>query len=81
LYEWSAGALQPVSLLPGEETEAVEGVLGNPKVGAREARAVSNDGSRVIWTAPGNGHLYMRDTVTVKRCSSMLLRAPKGLGK
>jgi len=81
LYEWSAGALQPVSLLPGEETEAVEGVLGNPKVGAREARAVSNDGSRVIWTAPGNGHLYMRDTVTGETVQLDAAQGSKGPGE
>jgi hypothetical protein len=66
LYEWSAGALQFVSLLPdGEPAGLAE--LGYWHVAAR---AISSDGSRVIWTVPGEaqedkrGHLYMSDSET-----------------
>ncbi len=65
LYDWAAGALQLVSVLPG----------GTPAKGLVElgyshdsANAISGDGSRIIWTTaeeePKLGHLYMRDTAT-----------------
>jgi DNA-binding beta-propeller fold protein YncE len=64
LYEWAAGKLQPVSVLPAG-TPASNADLGYLHV---TAHAVSNDGSRVIWTTfeepTRTGHLYMRDTVT-----------------
>ncbi len=60
LYEWNAGALSPVSVLPGGEpvAEGVESSLGLKDLAAR--RAISSDGSRVVWGAAGN--LYLRDT-------------------
>jgi phosphodiesterase/alkaline phosphatase D-like protein len=68
LYEWSAGKLTFVSLLPegsqGTPAPAVElGFAGHVL-----AHAVSNDGTRVIWTSQnaGPGHLYMRDTATAQ---------------
>ena len=64
LYEWAGGRLQFVSLLPGG-MPALEPELGYRNVAAH---AISNDGSRLIWTSreeEGLGqHLYMRDTVT-----------------
>jgi hypothetical protein len=62
LYEWSAGELQLVSLLPGGTTPASAAELGF--AGHVLAHAISSDGSRVIWTnqVAGPGHLYMRDT-------------------
>jgi hypothetical protein len=63
LYEWSSQepsteALQSVSILPQSEGGgAVGGQLGAPY---REGRAISDDGSRVVWSAYG---LYLRDTV------------------
>jgi hypothetical protein len=61
LYEWAAGSLQFVSLLPSG-TPASEAELGFE--GHVLAHAISSDGSRVIWTnnIAGPGHLYMRDT-------------------
>jgi hypothetical protein len=59
LYEWTAGVLQPVSILPEEKwTDAYLGA------GNRDVRnAVSSDGQRVFWGANTNPkHLYMRDT-------------------
>jgi DNA-binding beta-propeller fold protein YncE len=63
LYEWSAGKsatdeLQPVSILPDNEP-ASRPELGIDGVEARHA--ISNGGSRVVFTA--EGQLYVRDTV------------------
>jgi hypothetical protein len=62
LYEWAGGTLHFVSVLPDGVTPASEAELGFE--GHVIAHAVSNDGSRVIWTNrnAGVGHLYMRDT-------------------
>jgi hypothetical protein len=65
LYEWSAGQLQFVSLLPDGVTPAVTAELGF--FGRAFSHAISDDGSRIIWSSKqengGRGHLYMRDTV------------------
>ena len=65
LYEWAAGDLEFVSLLP-TGTAAASGELGFD--GRVVAHAISSDGSRVIWTDKdensGAGHLYLRDTIT-----------------
>ncbi|HTZ64055.1 MAG TPA: hypothetical protein VMB51_08120 [Solirubrobacteraceae bacterium] len=65
LYEWSAGKLKFVSVLPdgAPSPSSALGFGGHVVVGA-----VSDDGSRVIWQdkAEGTalGHLYLRDTET-----------------
>jgi len=77
LYEWTAGQLQLVSVLPNGKPADVEGEDANlgdegQVEPARGAHAVSSDGSRVIWNNAdvGNGdqhqpsHLYMRDTAS-----------------
>ena len=58
LYEWSAGALQPVSVSPGG-TAVEASKLGHDEVDTRNA--ISEDGSRVFW-APNFGaeNLFMR---------------------
>jgi DNA-binding beta-propeller fold protein YncE len=65
LYEWSeGGALRFVSALPdGEPAPSL--ALGYYKV---RAHAISDDGTRVIWTASQEtpAHLYMRDVATEK---------------
>ncbi len=63
LYEWEAGKLRFVSVLPNGEP-ALASSLG---FGGRVvAHAISNDGARVIWEDKAEGttqsHLYMRDT-------------------
>jgi hypothetical protein len=74
LYEWTAGKppaeqLQLVSVLSASEgggpAEAGASLGGEGGIRGEETRnAISENGSRVIWTA-GNGHaLYMRDTAT-----------------
>jgi len=60
LYEWTAGQLAPISVLPISEGEKI--VQGDLGAGAESTRhAVSEDGSRVFWTDPASGHLYLRD--------------------
>jgi hypothetical protein len=72
LYEWAAGELQLVSVLPEDETAegggttALEPGLGESGESEGSARnAISGDGSRIIWK--GNlgqykrDHLYLRD--------------------
>jgi hypothetical protein len=66
LYEWSAGKLQLVSLLPDGTTPAKAAELGFS--GRILTHAISSDGSRVVWTnkedlSTRGGHLYMRDTI------------------
>jgi len=59
LYEWASGELRPVSVLPvGEGGATVEGALGSTPSSLR--KAISDDGSRVFWTASSGG-LYVRD--------------------
>jgi hypothetical protein len=66
LYEWSAGQLQQVSILPSQLPAS-----GLVEMGYRNtaANAISTDGSRVLWTNVGGsseerqGALYMRETV------------------
>jgi hypothetical protein len=67
LYEWSkgehGGTLAPVSILP--DKVLVPGGLGASERSTMRATAISEDGSRVIWSDVTNpataGHLYMRE--------------------
>ena len=66
VYEWSGGQLQFASVLPSKKP-APSAELGF--YSAVLAHAISNDGSRIIWTnkedsATRTGHLYLRDTVS-----------------
>jgi DNA-binding beta-propeller fold protein YncE len=64
LYEWSAGKLRLVSVLPPSEGgKAVKGELGSGSKD-RLAAAVSSDGSRVVWAhefGMGKRGLYLYD--------------------
>ena len=65
LYEWAAGKLQLVSMLPASEGGgAVAGSLGNFEEKAARTGTISSDGSRVIWAPSGVKALYMSDTAT-----------------
>lgn len=57
LYEWSAGRLELVSVLPGEPGTPVCGGVSEHI----RRHVISADGDRVIWSACGEGHLYMRE--------------------
>ncbi len=59
LYEWTDGKLTLVSVQPGGETSPGGGALGFNDSSSR--RAISSDGSRVVWSMPPNGALEMRD--------------------
>jgi hypothetical protein len=64
LYEWSDGKLTPLGVLPsGEPAEAPEfgssTLLGSSVSNRR--RAISDDGSRVVWAEGTDRHLYLRD--------------------
>ncbi|HEY2141526.1 MAG TPA: hypothetical protein VGG98_05645 [Solirubrobacteraceae bacterium] len=61
LYEWTAGRLQLVSVLPGTRGPA-SATLGNHDDNVRHA--VSDDGTRVIWQDLNSSspRLYLRDT-------------------
>jgi hypothetical protein len=67
LYEWTAGALKAVSVLPvAEGGAATTGELGAVKngngVSVRSASAVSLDGSHVVWSPETKGpRLYLSD--------------------
>jgi hypothetical protein len=60
LYEWSAGVLQPVSVLP-DGAAAGDAALGDQ--GTNTRNAISEDGSRVFWAdgAGSAGALFIRD--------------------
>lgn len=78
LYEWSGGVLRLVSVLP--EGEGGAAALGPQFVGGINANhAVSDDGSRVIWSAtsgkPFLTHLFLRD---VARGETVRLDLPQG---
>jgi hypothetical protein len=80
LYEWSQGQLRFISLLPDNVTPSIPAELGF--FGRAFPHAVSDDGSRVIWTKKeentGKGHLYMRDLV---RGETILLDAARGVSE
>jgi hypothetical protein len=72
LYEWAAGHLELVSILPENEggkaaTQVAALGLGSDSIGGSEVarNALSSDGSRVFFTTSGSEeHLYMRDLAT-----------------
>jgi WD40-like Beta Propeller Repeat len=88
LYEWVAGRLQLVSVLPEDEgggRAAFKSTLGNSDLSARHA--ISDDGSRVFWEGstkahtvgvPVHLHLYMRDTA---RSETVRLDLPQGVAE
>jgi hypothetical protein len=78
IYLWTAGKLQPISLLPADEggVLADEPSLGSGKTTVQNA--ISGDGSRVFWgrLAPNDGGtLFMRDTTAEQ---TVRLDVPQG---
>ncbi|HEY4452289.1 MAG TPA: hypothetical protein VGN13_11935 [Solirubrobacteraceae bacterium] len=82
LYEWAAGRLAPVSVLPcSPEPCQGEPATNSPVLGFEgqvDRNAVSADGSRIIWSEHG-GHLYLRD-VTAAQTLQIDTVAPGGSG-
>jgi hypothetical protein len=61
LYEWSSGALRPVSVSPDGTANKGSPGLGDSN-GANTRHAVSEDGSRVAWSERFGAHnLFVRD--------------------
>ena len=81
LYEWAGGELKDVSVL--EHGEPVgDAVLGYYR---SQASAMSDDGTRVVWTGSETepAHLYMRDTakghtIQLDRPQEGIAEAPSG---
>jgi DNA-binding beta-propeller fold protein YncE len=70
LYEWSAGHLTQVSILPDGDPNTEGNWLGG---GFLTRRAISTDGSRVVWTANRAGAplaLYLRADASASRSAS-----------
>ncbi len=61
LYEWAAGALTPVSVLPGGASAATEGGASLGNADANMRNAISTDGERVFFQTEAQHHLYARD--------------------
>lgn len=88
LYEWQAatGLFQPVNILPGGSTSEPENVM---HLGGGEdvtERAISEDGSRVVWSA--NTGLYVRvgigtltGTPATEHAQTLQVNAPTGGGE
>lgn len=84
LYEWSAGQLQLVSILPNGEHNSAGGQvaihpgLGQGQRGESARDAVSSDGALIVWqglSTTNHDHLYLRDTATGETTQ---LDAPQG---
>lgn len=67
LYEWIAGRLQLVNVLPNGETEAGFYFPANSRIGGLTVHALSSDGRRVVWQSKALGEalgtFYVRDMV------------------
>lgn len=83
LYEWSAGKLVPVGVLPDGEADAGAQV-GYPGAKFYEAQAarnaISSDGSRVFWADSSMEHLYLRDTKTSSTIELDTVQSGSGAG-
>ena len=81
LYEWSAGNLSQVSILPNGAPATGLVQLGYNNT---EAAAISSDGTRILWTVSDplseahQGPLYLRDT---ERGETLRLDAAQGLSE
>ena len=68
LYEWSGGSLHLVNVLPGNGEAAPNAVFGSGLLLALAGgenynfdHAISNDGSRIFWSALPSGQVYLRE--------------------
>ncbi|MGH2902208.1 MAG: fibronectin type III domain-containing protein [Solirubrobacteraceae bacterium] len=60
LYEWADGNLRVIGVLPNDSMFHGEPLLGHADENVRHA--ISNNGSRIIWSTSSNfGQLYLRD--------------------
>jgi len=69
LYEWTAGGLRLVNVLPGNTVSHAWAVLGagtdlatTTESGPDYSHAISADGKRIFWTDEASRRLYVRET-------------------
>jgi hypothetical protein len=78
LYEWSNGQISLVGVLP-ESSDAPAGgsVAGSMGAGVEEytqpEHTLSDDGSRVFFTDPGTGNLYVRENADAPNAKTLLI--------
>ena len=65
LYEWQEGQLALVNVLPGDSSATLGGVIGAGRLLAETqhpdvSHAISDDGSRIFWSAEQTGEVYVR---------------------
>jgi hypothetical protein len=90
LYEWVAGRLRLVNVLPGNATAATHATIGSgrlltnstpPIQNADVDHAISADGSRIFWSDE-SGQVYVRidgqETVKLKDPGRFVTAAPDG---
>ena len=76
LYEWQAGALRYVGVLPGGTISATDAV---DIAGPAPTHSVSDDGSRIFFYTPSDGparQLYVRENGGLAGASTVQLSAP-----
>jgi hypothetical protein len=81
LYEWAAGQLQLVSVLP---TATGKPATGRPTLGDNGTdvrHAISSDGSRIVWSeSGGEHHLYLRDSTNGETVQLDTVQSGSGSG-
>jgi hypothetical protein len=80
LYEWVNGVFQPINIPPNKVTSEPEGsvFLGGKSAG-RANNAISEDGSRVVWS--DNQGLYVRLGIGTENPKTLQVDAPAGEGE
>jgi hypothetical protein len=77
LYEWTAGQLSLLNVLPGNAAVAAGATFASA---SPDAHAISEDGSRVFWSS--GGHLYVREngeaTVEIDHSGEFLTASTDG---
>jgi hypothetical protein len=58
VYEWDAGVLKLINILPDGEATAGEAGVGQISNGGDPRHAISNDGSHVIWAYQSSGSSF-----------------------
>jgi hypothetical protein len=82
LYEWdrAGGQFQPVNILPTGAYESEKVLFGG--AGGAMGQAISEDGSRVVWTAESApSALYVREGIGTPQAVTVQADAPAGGGR